>query len=60
MERILQKWTNFLNACFDFGVNGEKPLGKRGALALLLIVVIVLALLIIFFKKGGPEYLPGT
>lgn len=60
MERILQKWTVFLNTYLDFGANGEKPLTKKGALALLLLAVIVLVPLTIYFVTSGPEHLPRT
>ena len=60
MERILQNCTIFLNKYFDFGANGEKPLTKKGALALLLPTVIVLVLLVIYFSTSGPEHLPKT
>lgn len=60
MERILQNCTIFLNKYFDFGANGEKPLTKKGALALLLPTVIALVLLVIYFATSGPEHLPRT
>lgn len=60
MERILRKWTDWLNKYFDFGSYGGQPLNEKGALAILLLIVIVLVPLLIFLEMSGPEQLPGT
>lgn len=60
MERILRKWTDWLNKYFDFGSNGEPPLSEKGALAILLLIVIVSVPLLIYLTMTGPEQLPGT
>lgn len=59
IERTVQKWTDFLNACFDFGSYGEKPLSRKGAITILLLVVTVSALLLSYLASS-PEQLPGT
>lgn len=60
MERILLRWTRFLNKFFDFGSYGGHPLSENGALLIWLLAVIVLALLLICLIATGPEQLPGT
>lgn len=60
LERVMLKWMNLLNACFDFGSTGVTEKGAKSALAILLLTVIVLGLLLTYLAMSGPEQLPGT
>lgn len=44
LERLIEKWTKFLNTWTDFGSNGEPPLSKKGAIVFFLLIVIATVL----------------